>query len=104
MTTFPATFRELVIPDLRRLCRVHGLFVALDNRTFSEAFSAVWQEASCRGALLLPDNLMLEIEEWVMLTILKHEAEFRPSIEEYRRMADRVIEDIERCEAQWGTM
>lgn len=102
--TFAAAFREHVQPDLKRLCRVQGLLVALERRSFAEAYEAVFADARRRGALMLPADLFAGLENWITCSILAAETEFRPSVEEYRALADRVAADIERCEAAWQMM
>jgi Na+/phosphate symporter len=103
MTTFAATFRELVMPSLARMCRTQGLFVALDLCTFSEASGTVMAAAAKRGASSLPDGLVMELGDWIGTAILKAIDEFTPAIEAHRVAADRVAVDIARCEAAWRT-
>jgi hypothetical protein len=99
--TFASTFGELVTPELARMCRVQGLLVALELRPFHEAYDTVWRVARRRGALMLPMQLLADLEDWIMTRILLAEAEARPGVEEYRAIVDRVVEDIERVEAMW---
>lgn len=103
MATFAATFRELVMPSLARMCRTQGLFVALDLYAFSEASSAVMAAAVKRGASSLPDTLLLELDAWIGVALLRAVDEFTPAIEAHRAVADRVAADIARCEAAWRT-
>lgn len=101
MTDFATTFGELVVPDLRRLCRVQGLFLALGLASFSEASDEVMEAAARRGATRLKSRELSELEDWVTTTILKAETEFAPSVAARRAIADRVARDIaeweERC-------
>jgi hypothetical protein len=101
MATFAATFRELVMPSLARMCRTQGLFVALDLYTFSEASSAVMAAAVKRGASSLPDGLVMELGDWISTAILRAIDEFTPGVEAHCAVADRVAVDIARCEAAW---
>jgi hypothetical protein len=99
--TFASTFGELVTPELARMCRVQGFFVALERRSFPEAFDTVWRVALRRGALMLPERLLNDLEGWIMTRILLAEKDARPGVEERRAVADRVAKDIERTEAMW---
>lgn len=80
MSTFAATFGELVIPDLRRLCAARGLFVALDLADFSEACAEVWAVALRRGAERLPRVALDQLDEWIATQILQAEAAARPGV------------------------
>lgn len=101
--TFSEAFRQHVVPDIQRLCRVHGLFLALDRTTFTDAYDEVMSVARRRGAGHLPPNSD-PLEDWIMRSILLAEAEFRPEVEATRAMANKVAADIARCEAAWLTM
>lgn len=98
MSTFAATFRNIVMPRLRRQARVQGLFVALDLRTFSEACSSVWADASRRGAAHLPDSLIDELNDWIATQVLNAAIEFEPT-EEDKARAERVWADV----SQWNS-
>lgn len=101
MNAFSTKFRELVIPDITNMCRVQGLLVALERRTFAEACLEVWRSARIRGASVLPPEIQDDLEEWIQLAILEAEEEFTPSVEERRTIADRVADDISAWEAKW---
>ena len=70
MSTFLATFREIVIPDLRRQCQRLGLTVALGVDTYGEAYDRVFAHARERGALHLADGELGQLEEWISATLL----------------------------------
>ena len=70
MTTFAAAFRELVTPDLARMCCARGLFIALGVSGWNEAFAEVVAEARRRGAGHLPAHAFAQLEEWVAATLL----------------------------------
>jgi hypothetical protein len=101
--TFAATFRDIVIPDITRLCRAQGLFVALALREFSDAWSTVMAHATRRGASALPADILQQLDDFIGTSILRAVDEFMPSILERRAIADRVAIDIARCEAAWPT-
>lgn len=101
MATFATTFGELVTPDLRRMCRSEGLFVALEMKEFQDAYATVWGEARRRGALMLPMSIIDQLQDWILNQILQAEAEARPDVEARREIVDRVALDIARTEAKW---
>lgn len=95
--TFAATFRELVMPDLRTMCRTQGLFVALDLQSFTEASAAVMHHACMRGASKLPPHLLPELEEWIDTLLLEQ-------IDSHAATADAVFyfaNHPDRCGDQW---
>lgn len=100
MATFAAAFRELVMPDLRMMCRTQALFVALDQCAFTEASAAVMGHATTRGASKLPDNLILELQDWIDTTILREIDGHAATAEAVRHFTDHPG----RGEAEWGTM
>lgn len=104
VSTFAATFREIVMPMLKSRARVQGLFLALGRRTFTEAYDEVFGLASARGALHLDDSLLSELEGWIAKELIASCNEFEPQVEERRQIADRVAVDVARCEAAWTTM
>lgn len=98
--TFAAAFRELVMPDLRQHCRTQALFVALDHSTFTEASAAVMAQAAERGASKLPNNLLLELQDWINATILREIDGHAATAEAVRYFTDHPAG----CEAEWRTM
>lgn len=71
MANFAATFRDLVMPDLRRSCRTQALAVARDRCGFTEASAAVLDQARRRGAAHLPDSLINDLIDWIDTTVLR---------------------------------
>lgn len=98
---FVAAFGTIVLPDLRRQCRVQGSQVALDMRSLHESFDIVWADARRRGALMLSPKQRDDLEDLILVSILKAEEEFLPGVLEYRAISDRVYRDILRTEAKW---
>lgn len=91
----------MVGPELRKRCRFLGSQVALELVDFSEATNEVWAEARRRGALRLSGDKPAELEDWINVTVLRAEAEFRPDVLAHRDVVDRVCEDIARTEEEW---
>lgn len=81
MSTFAATFGEIVIPDLRRMCAARGLFVALDLADFGEACAEVWTVALRRGAERLPRAALDQLDDWIAAQLLQAEAAARPGVD-----------------------
>ena len=71
MTAFLSTFREIVIPDLRRQCQRLGLTVALGVDTYGEAYDRLFAHARDRGALHLAATELEQLEEWITVTLLR---------------------------------
>lgn len=94
MTTFALAFWELVVPDLRRECATQGWLVAHGHAHFSEAFVCVYQMASKRGATMLPNHLLLELEDWIMTTILKSEDQSTRGTPAWYALTAKVLEDV----------
>lgn len=97
MSTFQAAFREIVVPDLRRACRLQALSVARQRCTFMDAHASVMAQARSRGALHLPDGILLDLEVWIDATILRTatDVEIRP---------EAAREIVAECEATWQTI
>lgn len=104
MSTFAATFRELVMPDLRRMCRLQALAVARGRCGFSDASNSVFAHARARGATHLPvsliaDNgqrrdLILELHDWIDVTILKTIADVESRPDAAREIVDETLEVV----------
>lgn len=71
MSNFADAFRELVVPDLRRTCRLQALAVARERCSFTDAWIAVMAQARKRGATHLPTNILMDLGEWIEITILE---------------------------------
>lgn len=80
MTTFASTFRELVTPDLRRLCEQEAVPVAWETKDFTAAWAVVMREAKRRGLLHLPQHLQDELDWWVCRTICAEVAKHMPAV------------------------
>ena len=81
MTTFATTFRAIVCPDLARMCRSRGLFVALGMDDWSEAYDELMAVARARGACHLPDAMLFEFEDWLSAELLRAVDAAQPTIE-----------------------
>lgn len=96
MSTFAATFRELVMPTLKRMCAAHALFVACELQDFCDAHTTVMREAERRGAAHLPDDLRAELDAWIASTILREVEVHMPAVMEQERRGEeswaRVLE------------
>lgn len=103
MSTFAAAFREIVTPQLRLLIRVQALFVLLDMVTFNDAITDVHRFAVKRGALQLPAQLQVDLEDWIGQTLLEFIDKLTPIVEKRQAIADRVARQIAQHEAQWLT-
>ena len=91
MSTFSATFRETVVPALRSECRLQALSLARGRCDFSEAYDAVFLTARERGALHLPDNVLLDLEGWLATTILRTIEDIEARPEAAREIVDEVL-------------
>jgi hypothetical protein len=100
LTTFAATFRELVTPDLARMCRARGVFIALGMNGWGESFDEVMTEALHRGAIHLPAVVFEQLEEWVATSLLR--AITAADTEQYAAMPDREVWGII-LERPWST-
>lgn len=92
------------MPALRSAAQLQGLLLALDRRTFTEAYDEVMDLARVRGALYLDDHVFAEMEEWIAKEITCACDKFEPSVQERRDIVNRVAADIAQCEAAWTTM
>lgn len=81
MNAFADAFRAIVMPDLRCACRLQALAVARERCSFTEASIAVMAHARSRGATHLPTDILMDLEEWIEITILETiaDVETRPS-------------------------
>lgn len=71
MSTFTSAFREIVVPDLRRACRLQALAIVRERCDFMAAHVAVMRIARARGALSLADQLLADLDDWIDTTLLK---------------------------------
>lgn len=71
MRTFLATFRAIVIPDLRRQCVRLGLTVALGVDTWPEAYDRIHAHARARGALHLSLAEIDQLDDWITTNLLR---------------------------------
>lgn len=91
MSTFAATFGQIVIPDLNRMCQARGLYVALGLDGFSDACDEVMAEALRRGASRLPDAALEQLGDWIATTILQAEAAAAPGVETTAALSNRDL-------------
>lgn len=92
MTTFADAFREIVVPDLRRSCRLNALAVARDRCSFTDAYVAVFRQALARGASHLPNGRLADLEEWTQVTILQTIVDIENRPEAAREIVDETLE------------
>lgn len=97
MSTFFAAFHEMVVPDLRRACRLQALAVARERCGFTDAWIAVMAQAGRRGASHLSDEVLMELEEWIDTTILKAITDIETRPEAAREIVDEALG------AMWAT-
>lgn len=102
MSSFAAAFRVHVIPEIRRLCKLQGLYVALGVHGFAEAHSAVLDHARRRGSNHLPDDVLFELEDFICTKLLDGIVEFETIDHASSVVADKVALDIRRWEALWA--
>lgn len=92
MSTFAVAFREIVVPDLRRRCRLHALSVARDRCGFTDATVAALRHAMSRGASHLPNGILVDLEDWIQTTILKTIDDIENRPEAAREIVDEALE------------
>lgn len=68
--TFPAHFRKHVMPRLQNLVTAEAVCVSREVETFSGACDAVMAYARRYGALHLPDDKLLDLEDWIATELL----------------------------------
>lgn len=95
---FAKAFRASVLPTLKVQARWHGSQVALDLWSFAHAYDTLLAAARKHGAVLLPDDLLADLEQFIADEILRALVEFEPSVLEQREIADRVAKDIAKWE------
>jgi hypothetical protein len=98
MTTFIDAFRQMVLPDLRKACRLQALSVARERCDFTDAYAAVMAQARRRGAAHLPDHALIDLEAWIDTTILKTITDIETRPEAAREIVDEALEGM------WATM
>lgn len=91
MSDFSATFREIVVPDLRRACRLNALAVARERCSFTDAWIAVMAQARRRGATHLPTAIIIDLEAWIDTTILQTIADIEIRPETAREIVDEAL-------------
>lgn len=91
MSTFPAAFNAIVMPDIRKAARLQGLLVAIDHITFGEAEGALWAMAAKRGAYSLPNALQTELGDAIQLLLLTALTEAEAARPEYTADKHRKI-------------
>lgn len=91
MSNFSATFREIVVPDLRRACRLNALAVARERCSFTDAWIAVMAQARRRGATHLPMAIIIDLEAWIDTTILQTIADIEIRPETAREIVDEAL-------------
>lgn len=91
MTTFAATFRELVGPCLRQRCRRGAFCVERGRWTFTQAHCFVWDLACARGACHLPPPVLSDLADWIDCEILTAAMEFEASETSRRAIVDEMV-------------
>lgn len=94
MSDLSAAFRELVVPDLRRACRLHALSVARERCDFTAAYCAVMAQSERRGSMHLPPRTFMELEQWVAATIAKTITDIDRNPEVARQIVDEALEGM----------
>lgn len=102
MSVFAVAFRELVTPDLARMCRARGVFIALGMNGWGESFDEVMTEALHRGASHLPADVFVQLEEWVAMSLLRAITKAEAETESYADMPDKALWSII-LERPWPT-
>jgi hypothetical protein len=69
--TFAETFRDIVLPDLDRMAKEYGYFVASEEIDFGDAYQRIMRHATLRGANLLPDHLYFGLRDLISIRILE---------------------------------
>lgn len=92
MSTFAAAFKEIVIPDLRRHCRLQAVFVAHGRKSFTDGTGVVWHYAMARGAGHLPLPNIDQLGDWIDTTVLQTIAEIETSPETAPSIVDEYLE------------
>lgn len=93
-------YRREVMPDLRAMCSRKGFYVALEMESFNEAHSEVMGEAIKRGALMMDDDKITELDHWIAQQLLEQCKKFEPAVARSAAVADKVAADIRRWEAK----
>ena len=96
MSKFQSAFREIVVPDLRKRCRTEAMRFDLGLCDYSEAQSAVIHAAFSRGAGNLPDQLQLDLLDWISATLLREVDAVEKMAAEHHAMSERVAADCNR--------
>lgn len=86
--TFAATFREIVVPALKRRIEQHALMVACEITEFDDFCHEIMDEAYRRGANQLPDHILAELDAWVSSTILREMWRYVPAVAEADRRGE----------------
>ena len=63
---FPYHFDKEVTPRLAELIRWCGNLVACEAFSFGDVVALVWREAYRLGAGYLPDDVQLELRDWIL--------------------------------------
>lgn len=102
MSTFARLFREQSLPGIRRMCKLQGLYVALDVHDFTAAHDLVVEEARRYGSSHLPGELRLDLHDLIDTLIMGAVIEFEAIDAQCSAVADKVAADIARSEAAWA--
>ena len=89
-TFFAHNFRELVMPSLRRRCRVAAFCLERGQWSFSEASAFVWSLAHARGASHLPNAVLFDLAQWIDSQILSASIEFEAP-DKRREIIDELV-------------
>jgi hypothetical protein len=68
--SFALHYRQHVLPQLALLAKGRAHYVVADAETFVEAYGVLEARARELGALLLPPNLVGDLEDWIASTLL----------------------------------
>lgn len=67
---FPATFWQHVEQQLRNLCTAHARCLVAEVEGWSEAYDSIFHHAHQRGALYLPPDTLMALEDWIAQCLL----------------------------------
>jgi hypothetical protein len=67
---FATHYRQIAVPQLRRLAKAEAASVAAGVETFIGAYGALDHHARLLGCLFLSEALLGELEDWMATTLL----------------------------------
>jgi hypothetical protein len=92
VSNFATAFRELVMPDMRRMCRLQAVFIAHGRHSFTHGSGVAWRLATRRGATHLPVAVVDQLDDWIDTTILTTIAEIEASPDTAPAIVDEYLE------------